>query len=192
MNIIFIIDIPIPDFLNEDNYLELFDIDNDYNIIDDLYNNNVYIDNKHLYIVLKLIDLNWELKRIYYSVISYYTIIFDNNTIYINYINDSLKIFIYYQYRNEIISNNNFIIDFDNDIQNDLLLNIDDLNSMKYKDVNEELKNKYKDCNICYEQFNDDINVILLNCSGKHIYCYDCIINWLKNYNNNCPICKNI
>jgi len=58
-------------------------------------------------------------------------------------------------------------------------------------------------CNICSEEINDD-KIIGLKCNpDKHIFCYDCIVEWYKelkskknnnkmNYNtiNMCPICR--
>jgi len=58
-------------------------------------------------------------------------------------------------------------------------------------------------CNICSEEIEED-KIIGLTCNpDKHIFCYDCIIEWYKqlktkknnnhNYNitNMCPICRN-
>ena len=206
MNFNFIVNIPIPYYLNENNSLELFDIDNDYNIINDLFIDDISNIDKHLYIVNKLIQLNWELRKIYHSILSYYIINFENDENFINYIKESLKISIYIHYKNEYLLNNHFILNnqfiFDYDIDNEeyydfdennqnLLENIEDLNVIKYENLDEHTKNKYIECNICYEQFNNDTNVVLLNCDGKHIYCNDCIVVWLKDYNNTCPICKN-
>lgn len=57
-------------------------------------------------------------------------------------------------------------------------------------------------CNICSEEIDED-KIIGLKCNpDKHIFCYDCIIDWYKQlkfnkkYNNNyntvnmCPICR--
>jgi len=191
MNINLIFNIPIPNFLNETNSLEIIDLDNDYNIIDNLYQEPFFdFFNKHNYILNNLRDLNWELRRIYHSIRAYYHINFDNNQEYLNYIYNSLKISIYYHYRNDIITNENIIID-NIDNQNNLLINEEELNIKNYDELEIELRNKYTECNICYNNFNNNTKIVILNCIGNHIYCYECIINWLKNYNNNCPICKN-
>lgn len=195
MNFSLLFNIPIPSFLNEENSLEIFDIDNDYNIINDLYNNEVSYINKHIYIINELLKLNWNLRKIFHSVISYYSINFEDEPEYFNYIKDSIKITIYYHYRNDILNSQMLVFDdnYDDDYNdnNNLLTNENELNIMKYKDVEDELRNKYNDCNICYNTFNDDIDVVLLDCVGNHIYCHNCIVEWLKNYNNSCPVCKN-
>jgi hypothetical protein len=64
------------------------------------------------------------------------------------------------------------------------------LNPIKYCDVDKSLCERNILCTICRETFNDDSDVILLPCDGKHIFCSECIINWLKNYHYSCPTCK--
>ena len=62
-------------------------------------------------------------------------------------------------------------------------------------------ENKLYTCNICSENIKND-NIIGLKCNPtKHIFCYECILDWYKelnrnkninNYNikNMCPICR--
>lgn len=189
----YVYNIPIPDFLNETNSMEIIDLDNDYLIIDNIYNEQENIYNKHIYVLNSLRNLGWELRRIYHSINAYYQINFNEETEYVNYIIDSLKISIYYHYRNDVINNNNNFIN-ENNINDDdnvnLLEDTKNLNIKNYNEIDNEIKTKYNDCGICYENFNEDTKIVLLNCLGNHIYCHDCIVNWLKNYNNKCPICK--
>ena len=49
-----------------------------------------------------------------------------------------------------------------------------------------DLKNKK--CSICMEEFKPDgREVIRLKC---HSFCSECILEWLENHNNNCPVCR--
>ena len=55
-------------------------------------------------------------------------------------------------------------------------------NSKDYKDL------KGKKCSICMEEFKPDgMEVIRLKC---HSFCSGCILEWLGNHNNNCPVCR--
>jgi hypothetical protein len=42
-------------------------------------------------------------------------------------------------------------------------------------------------CSICFELFNNNDNVIILNCN--HVYHNNCINEWVK-YKSECPICR--
>lgn len=44
--------------------------------------------------------------------------------------------------------------------------------------------NKIYECNICFE----NKKMYALKC--KHTFCYDCIMKWHKNMNNNCMVCR--
>jgi E3 ubiquitin-protein ligase DOA10 len=46
-----------------------------------------------------------------------------------------------------------------------------------------------KTCPICFEDFQENEDVIPLPCNEKHIFHDNCITEWLKN-NNACPLCK--
>jgi hypothetical protein len=46
---------------------------------------------------------------------------------------------------------------------------------------------KYKSCSICIEDFNDDDDIIILEC--EHIFHGSCIEEW-GHYKGNCPICR--
>ena len=46
---------------------------------------------------------------------------------------------------------------------------------------------KYR-CNSNETIIDDDSRIIRLSCN--HIFNYDCIENWLKNYSNKCPVCR--
>lgn len=186
-----------PDFFNEVNSIEIFDLDNDYTVIDNLYN-EINTNNRHIYILNKLKLLNWELRRIYHSIIGYYQINFDHDQTYIDYITNSLKVLIkylnlnlnYLEYYNLI---NNELINLEN-IENvdnnNLLKNVNELNKKKYFELDSDIKDKYTECIICYNKFDNDNDIVILNCNGNHIYCYNCIVYWLQNHTNKCPICK--
>ena len=47
---------------------------------------------------------------------------------------------------------------------------------------------KGKNCSICMEEFKPNgMEIIKLKC---HSFCSDCILQWLKNHNDNCPVCR--
>jgi hypothetical protein len=55
--------------------------------------------------------------------------------------------------------------------------------SQQFKDLNETK------CAICMQDFEDDgREVTLLGC---HTFCKDCIMPWLENHNDTCPVCRN-
>ena len=78
-------------------------------------------------------------------------------------------------------------IEFEN-IQsyNNTTLDIDKfakMNEVKYKSLNNDR------CPICYEDFNINESVIVLDC--EHNYHNNCIKKWLCECANTCPLCKN-
>lgn len=59
-----------------------------------------------------------------------------------------------------------------------------DIKSKKYENINNI---DCKECSICYEEFNNDSLVSILNCN--HFFHTECIKKW-GNRNNTCPICR--
>lgn len=62
--------------------------------------------------------------------------------------------------------------------------NIDKLKTLKYKNYNGCMDK----CHICLELYNHDDTIIQTEC--KCIFHYDCLIPWIKNESNKCPICR--
>lgn len=75
-----------------------------------------------------------------------------------------------------------------NSIFNDRIItrpNILNINSQKYGNIIN--KEKYKECPICYDEFNNDSNISILECN--HCFHTDCIKQWGTS-NNTCPVCR--
>ena len=53
---------------------------------------------------------------------------------------------------------------------------------------NSNNKNITGTCTMCLENFNTDSSVTELICG--HNYHYECLINWIKNDKNHCPMCR--
>lgn len=66
---------------------------------------------------------------------------------------------------------------------------IDKLKRVKLTEDSSDYKDlKGKKCTICFEEFKpDEREVIRLKC---HSFCSTCILEWLGNHNNNCPVCR--
>lgn len=45
-------------------------------------------------------------------------------------------------------------------------------------------------CTVCLGKMVKDEEVSELPCNKSHVFHKDCILGWLKNYNNRCPICR--
>jgi|TARA_B100000161_G_C33452499_1_gene369780 hypothetical protein len=99
------------------------------------------------------------------------------------------------------MENNNFYIDF-LDLVNDcyfenhyyfddsfsvLFKNID-LPIIKYKYLNDKLKQSNEECLISLHKFNNDDDVILLPC--EHIFLKEPIQKWIHNFSYTCPKCR--
>ena len=66
------------------------------------------------------------------------------------------------------------------------------LNNLKKINLTKESKEletlKDKKCAICMEEFiPDGREVIMLSC---HSFCAKCILEWLENHNDTCPVCR--
>lgn len=99
---------------------------------------------------------------------------------------------------NEIVSNqiNSNELYLENNINSNYdLEKIIDLSIKDYIDKNSNkisytnLKDKDDECIICYENFDENNEILIFKC--KHYFHRECIIKWLKK-NNNCPICQDI
>ena len=65
---------------------------------------------------------------------------------------------------------------------------------IKYQDLLLTCQEKNKECSICYNNYNTDDNIVLLNCN--HVYHKTCINNWINSINKTyrkytCPLCRN-
>ena len=61
--------------------------------------------------------------------------------------------------------------------------------SIKFKDCNNP--DKDTTCCICMDDYEDDTQIIELECCKKIIH-KDCILKWFSEYNHDCPLCKHI
>lgn len=52
----------------------------------------------------------------------------------------------------------------------------------------QELREKYKECYICLEEYKNTDELCILPC--HHCYHTECIKKWLTEKNNKCPVCK--
>ena len=86
------------------------------------------------------------------------------------------------------------IFNIDNSINNqsndDVLVvgnkqDINNLEKIKYS----ETSKKNKECSICLEELKDDDLVLFIKC--EHNFHFKCLMKWLKDYSNKCPICRN-
>lgn len=55
-------------------------------------------------------------------------------------------------------------------------------------DISSRSEIESKSCPICMENFNEGENIRLLHCG--HYFHFNCINNWLMNYGNTCPYCR--
>ena len=64
---------------------------------------------------------------------------------------------------------------------------IDEMEKVKYSEVDDEIKAKCTCCNVCLDDYSPDDEVLKLKC--EHIYHADCISGWFKE-KKSCPICR--
>ena len=50
-------------------------------------------------------------------------------------------------------------------------------------------KNNFQLCSICCDEYNQEDKILKMNCVGKHVYHYNCIIVWLQK-KRTCPNCN--
>lgn len=99
------------------------------------------------------------------------------------------------------MENNNFYIDY-LDLINDeymethfcfdnsysILFNNLDLSIIKYKYLNDKLKQSNEECLISLQKFNNEDDVVLLPC--EHIFLKEPILKWINNFSYTCPKCR--
>ena len=73
-----------------------------------------------------------------------------------------------------------------NDIKN--VINKEELDKLPVKSWIDLDKEKYKECPICLDDYNDTSNVRILRCS--HVFHVDCIDHWLTECSYKCPVCR--
>ena len=93
----------------------------------------------------------------------------------------------------QTLNNNNTIIQAPDDIPinnyENVIVSLTDQEFNNLDEVEFDSLDKEHTCNICLETIiDDDSRIIRLSCN--HIFNYDCIENWLKNYSNKCPVCR--
>jgi len=151
-----------------------FGINNDHiansgNIINDIFSNNGNISNVQIDNLNNIIP---NLGNIY-------------STIHSNMFNDTF----YGQFEVNIDIGQEFYQEQINPT-NTNVINEEELKELKiveYKDLID--KEKYDECSICLDDFNEESKLRLLKCEhGFHIKCID---EWLQKYNYNCPVCRN-
>ena len=47
-------------------------------------------------------------------------------------------------------------------------------------------------CIICISEFNENEDIVELECHENHMFHYDCIENWIARGNRECPICRKV
>ena len=70
-------------------------------------------------------------------------------------------------------------------IFNDYIENKNKLTNDEYNNNTEQINEKLEECPICFCE--SEYKIKLKNC--EHMFCEDCIRNWLQNHKNSCPIC---
>lgn len=72
-----------------------------------------------------------------------------------------------------------------------VVMSEDDFSGLKtdmYNKLSNQQQQMYKECTICQESFEPTKSVTELKCS--HVFCTDCIHQWLTKCKCVCPICK--
>lgn len=144
-----------------------------------------------------------------YNIVKYIIsndILYHKNNNEINNLNENDKIYAIIDYNSEyenelftllfanyLIIDNIIISDLSIEIINDEeettnILNeeqISKIKKIKYSEINDII---YDVCPISNEKFSNDDDIYLLNCGH---YFSDNLINWVENYSNVCPYCRN-
>ncbi len=69
-----------------------------------------------------------------------------------------------------------------------IVLSEENFNNLEYKSFKELNLNESKECLICIDYFNDDDEVLKIECN--HLFHKNCIKGWLCEESNKCPICR--
>jgi len=82
------------------------------------------------------------------------------------------------------------ILPIQEDVKNVATENILDENTdiLEYHELTNELKEKYKSCSICIDDYSNDNEIRKLHCN--HVFHKDCIDPWLLKESYKCPICR--
>jgi len=150
---------------------------------------------KYTFIFTKLCFTDWENQDIYHRTRAYFlTYCSEDET---NELTELFKEKIKEYYYRDLLNTriNEYIQNSMNQLMEPVRVTLDDndLNnivSQKYSTIQQDLRDRSLRCMICMDDFNDDSDVKLLPCDGQHIFCTECIENWLKNYHHTCPTCK--
>jgi len=81
------------------------------------------------------------------------------------------------------LSHNNYVYE---DVK--IILSEEQFNNLECKHFKELHLNENKECLICIEDFNDEDDVIKIQCN--HIFHKNCIKSWVCEESNKCPICR--
>ena len=91
----------------------------------------------------------------------------------------------YLDFINDAYMENHFFLD---DNYSVLFKNLD-LPIIKYKYLNDKLKNSNEECLISLQKLKKDDDVVLLPC--EHIFLKEPILKWINNFSYTCPKCRN-
>ena len=58
----------------------------------------------------------------------------------------------------------------------------------KYNELDNNIKEKYKTCTFCLDDYNNDSNIRQLKC--EHLFHINCIDPWVLNEDFKCPVCR--
>ena len=47
-------------------------------------------------------------------------------------------------------------------------------------------------CTVCLSEFDENEEIVELECHESHIFHYDCIENWIARGNRECPVCRTV
>lgn len=82
---------------------------------------------------------------------------------------------------------NSIINIFNETDENNEYNNVSSNFSMKYSQLEDYNKEKYKTCSICIDDYDNDSQITITHCD--HSYHSNCIEEWIK-VRKNCPVCR--
>ena len=95
-----------------------------------------------------------------------------------------------YYYKNKYHENNNLVNISSNNNNNINESFINTCGTVIYLDDNNIIHYFENECSICYNEFNKDTKLVILN-NCSHGFHLDCIVEWFKQ-DLRCPLCNNI